>query len=42
MFDLLLTNAKEILEKLGLAYLVVAVCTGDMGQGQVYKNDIET
>ncbi|MFA7278215.1 MAG: serine--tRNA ligase [Candidatus Gracilibacteria bacterium] len=42
MFDLLLTNAKEILEKLGLAYRVVAVCTGDMGQGQVYKNDIET
>ncbi len=42
MFDLILTNAKEILEKLGLAYRVVAVCTGDMGQGQVYKNDIET
>ncbi len=42
MFDLLLTNAKEVLEKLGLAYRVVAVCTGDMGQGQVYKNDIET
>lgn len=42
MFDLLLNNAKEVLEKLGLAYRVVAVCTGDMGQGQVYKNDIET
>jgi seryl-tRNA synthetase len=42
MFDILLANAKEILEKLGLAYRVVAVCTGDMGQGQVYKNDIET
>lgn len=42
MFDLLLNNAKEILEMLGLAYRVVAVCTGDMGQGQVYKNDIET
>lgn len=42
MFDLLLANAKEVLEKLGLAYRVVAVCTGDMGQGQVYKNDIET
>ncbi len=42
MFDLLLTNAKEILEMLGLAYRVVAVCSGDMGQGQIYKNDIET
>lgn len=42
MFDLLLANAKEILEKLCLPYRIVAVCTGDMGQGQVYKNDIET
>lgn len=42
MFDLILGNAKDVLEALGLAYRVVAVCSGDMGQGQVYKNDIET
>jgi seryl-tRNA synthetase len=37
----LLTNAEELLQLLELPYRVVDVCTGDMGQGQVYKNDIE-
>ncbi len=37
----LLTNSEEILQALNLPYRVVDVCTGDMGQGQVYKNDIE-
>lgn len=37
----LLGNAEEILQALNLPYRVVDVCTGDMGQGQVYKNDIE-
>ncbi|MEK7591117.1 MAG: serine--tRNA ligase [Patescibacteria group bacterium] len=38
----LLQNAEEVLQALKLPYRVVAVCTGDMGRGQVYKNDIET
>lgn len=38
----LLSNAEHILQLLHLPYRVVDVCTGDMGQGQVYKNDIET
>lgn len=37
----LLGNAEELLQALELPYRVVAVCTGDLGQGQVYKNDIE-
>ena len=38
----ILTNAEEFLQLLELPYRVVDVCTGDMGQGQIYKNDIET
>jgi seryl-tRNA synthetase len=38
----LLLNAEEILQALELPYRVVAVCTGDMGLGQVRKHDIET
>ena len=38
----LLHNAEEVLQALKLPYRVVDVCTGDMGRGQVYKNDIET
>lgn len=38
----LLSNAEEILQALELPYRVVAVCTGDMGLGQVRKHDIET
>lgn len=41
MFDMLMKNAEEILQALKLPYRVVAICTGEMGQGQVYKNDIE-
>ncbi|MBI3332200.1 serine--tRNA ligase [Candidatus Peregrinibacteria bacterium] len=42
MHSELLTNAEEVLQALELPYRVVDVCTGDMGRGQVYKNDIET
>ena len=42
MHEMILKNAEEILQALGLPYRVVTVCTGDMGQGQYYKNDIET
>ncbi len=38
----LLTNSEEILQALELPYRVVYVCTGDLGQGQVRKHDIET
>lgn len=38
----LLGNAETYMQALKLPYRVVDVCTGDMGQGQVYKNDIET
>ncbi len=38
----ILQNAEEVLQALELPYRVVDVCTGDMGRGQVYKNDIET
>ena len=37
----ILQNSKELLERLELPYRVVNVCTGDLGLGQVKKNDIE-
>lgn len=42
LHDELVRNAEEILQDFGLAYRVVYVCTGDLGQGQVRKHDIET
>lgn len=41
LHDFLLNNAEEILQDLKIPYRVVKVCTGDMGQGQVRKHDIE-
>jgi len=38
----ILQNAEDVLKKLELPYRVVNVCTGDLGQGQVQKFDIET
>lgn len=38
----LLTNAEEILQDLELPYRVLLMCTGDMGEPQVKKYDIET
>lgn len=38
----ILGNAEGLLQALNLPYRVVDVCTGDMGRGQVYKNDVET
>jgi seryl-tRNA synthetase len=38
----ILANAEDVLKALGLPYRVVNVCTGDLGQGQVQKFDIET
>ena len=37
----LLKNSIDILELLELPFRVVKVCTGDLGQGQFYKHDIE-
>ncbi len=42
MHEFLLKKAEEVLQDLKLPNRVVAVCSGDMGQGQYYKNDIET
>ena len=41
LHDFLLNNAEEILQDLKIPYRVVKVCTGDMGNGQVRKHDIE-
>ena len=38
----ILQNAEDVLQALKLPYRVVNVCTGDLGQGQVQKFDIET
>lgn len=38
----LLKNSEEILTDLGLPYRVMLMCTGDMGEPQVKKYDIET
>lgn len=38
----LLQNAEEVLQDLKLSYRVMLMCTGDMGEPQVKKYDIET
>ncbi len=38
----ILANSEDVMKSLGLPYRVVNVCTGDLGQGQVQKFDIET
>jgi seryl-tRNA synthetase len=42
MHELLLSNAEEMLTELGLHYRVMIMCTGDMGEPQMKKYDIET
>lgn len=37
----LLNNTKEFLQRLNLPYRVLNICTGDMGQGKYYMNDVE-
>ena len=41
-FTEMLAIAEEILQDLELPYRVVNICTGDMGAGKYYMNDIET
>lgn len=38
----ILQNAEDVVQRIGLPYRVVEVCTGDLGMGQVQKFDIET
>ncbi|MFW6062476.1 MAG: serine--tRNA ligase [Planctomycetota bacterium] len=38
----ILANAEDVMKALKLPYRVVNVCTGDLGQGQAQKFDIET
>jgi len=40
--EAILKNAEDVLQKLNLPYRVVSVCTGDLGQGQIAKYDVET
>ncbi len=42
MFEEIRINAEDVLRELGLAYRIVDVCTGDMGKGKVYMQDIES
>lgn len=42
MHEELLNNSQELLQSMKLPYRVLNVCTGDMGQGKYYMNDIET
>jgi len=42
LFEEIRSNAEEILQALELPYRIVDVCTGDMGRGKVFMQDIET
>jgi seryl-tRNA synthetase len=42
LHDELLENAEELLHDFGLPYRVLLMCTGDMGEPQVKKYDLET
>lgn len=42
MFEDIRQNAEDVLQALKLPYRVIDVCTGDMGKGKVFMQDIET
>lgn len=42
MFEEIRKNAEDILQSMELPYRIVDVCTGDMGKGKVFMQDIET
>lgn len=42
MFEEIRTNAEEVMQALSLPYRIIDVCTGDMGKGKVFMQDIET
>ncbi|MBT4723307.1 serine--tRNA ligase [Candidatus Falkowbacteria bacterium] len=41
MHEELLNNSKEFLQTLNIPYRVLNICTGDMGRGKYFMNDIE-
>jgi len=42
LFEEIRTNAEDVLKALGLPYRIIDVCTGDMGRGKIFMQDIET
>lgn len=42
MFEEIRTNAEEVLQALKLPYRVLTICTGDLGKGKLFQQDIET
>ena len=42
LFEEIRTNAEEVLHALELPYRVMDICTGEMGRGKVFMQDIET
>lgn len=42
LFEEIRQNAEDILDALNLPYRILDVCTGDMGRGKVFMQDIET
>lgn len=42
LFEEIRQNAEDVLQALKLPYRVIDVCTGDMGKGKVFMQDIET
>ena len=42
LFEEIRTNAEDVLQALKLPYRILDVCTGDMGRGKIFMQDIET
>ena len=42
MFEEIRQNAEDVLQALKLPYRILNICTGDMGKGKVFMQDIET
>lgn len=42
LFEEIRANAEEVLKALELPYRILNVCTGDMGKGKIFMQDIET
>jgi seryl-tRNA synthetase len=42
LFEEIRQNAEDILQALKLPYRILDVCTGDMGRGKIFMQDIET
>lgn len=42
MFEEIRNNAEDVLKALKLPYRILNICTGDMGKGKVFMQDIET